>query len=110
MVLTTREALLALANGKKIRPTHWPKKCYMMLTSDGDIVDNEHYVEDFDCKRNYVIYEEVQVKHVEPRKYLYQEIGHLHWHETTAVYFSDDAFKLDYPGVVNFVSLKGRAA
>ena len=47
MVLTTKEALMALANGKKIRPTHWPKKCYIVLTSDGEIMDNDNYVEDF---------------------------------------------------------------
>lgn len=109
MVLTTKEALMALANGKKLRPTHWPKKCYIVLTSDGEIMDNDNYVEDFNSKANYVIWEEVAVKHIEPRKYLYQEVGELHWFETPSVYYSDEAFKMDYPGVVNFVSLKGGA-
>jgi hypothetical protein len=105
MVLSTREALVALAEGKKIRPTHWPKKCYIVLTSDGVIVDNVMDREEFNSEHNYVLFHEVQTKH-EGRKYLYQEPGHLHWHETPYYFNSDEAFNHAYPGVVNFVSLK----
>jgi len=105
MVLTTREALVALAEGRKIRPTHWPKKCYITLTSDGLIVDNVMDREEFNSEHNYVLFQEVQAEH-EGRKYVYQVPGELHWHETSVQFISDEQFLASYPGVVNFVSLK----
>lgn len=62
MVLTTREALRALADGKKIRPTYWPKKFYIYLNDDGIIVDNDGDRDEFLSDRNYVLWEELEKK------------------------------------------------
>jgi hypothetical protein len=104
MILTTKQALEALVAGEKIRPTYWPKKCYIFLY-DGKIVDNDYEITDFVSTHQFVKWEE-PVKDHGGRKYLFQQTGELHWHETSHYFNNDDEFRAFYPGVNNFVSLK----
>lgn len=105
MVLTTREALKALAEGKKLRATYWPKKCYIYLNSEGDIVDNDDYVEDFNSKIQYVFWNEpVEQKE---RYYLFREANSLAWYQTDSTYSTDEEFKTDMPHAVEWIALKG---
>jgi hypothetical protein len=103
MVLSTKEALELLAAGHRIRPTYWPSRFYLQLW-DGKIVDNDFEVTDFVSTHQYVRWE-TPVEH-SGRKYLYQEVGELHWHETPTFFASDEEFKKHYPGVINFLSLR----
>jgi hypothetical protein len=105
MVLSTRDALIALAEGKKLRPTHWPKKCYMYLNADGIIVDNDSDQEEFNSHTNYQLWEEPVTD--KEQTYLFREEGSLAWYQADGTYSNDKQFQKYYPQAVEFIPLKG---
>lgn len=60
--LTTKEAMQALLDGKKVRAKHWDSGLYMYINSKEKLVDQCGELEVFTCECYYELYEEPKPK------------------------------------------------
>lgn len=99
--LTTKEMLISLTEGGKVRISSWDKDCYVHFV-DGNIVDQNREQEGIKVSDafDYELYEE-PVKPV--RRYLYDYVGESEDVCRTVCYYkNDEDFKKENPFATKF--------
>lgn len=95
--LTTKEMLIALAEGKKVRKACWAEQSYVYLFAEGSLIDENNHKFNGSLNDNWELYEE-PVKPARWFKYDYSDGPGRVWRADR--YYLDDAdFKKAYPAV-----------